>query len=78
MIFLLLLHWLTLPITSVIVPSFWCVLSRVQPYKVPEYLERVDSAPLVYVEEMESKKQKTAAIIKEKIYLFGVNSWFQE
>lgn len=36
-------------------------------------LERVDSAPLVYEEEIESKKQKTVAIIKEKIYLFGVN-----
>lgn len=44
----------------------------------PTHLERVDSAPLVYEEEIESKKQKTMAVIKEKIYLFGVKSSVKE
>lgn len=49
------------------------MLSSARPSMNHAHLERVDSAPLVYEEEIESKKQKTVAVIKEKIYLFGVN-----
>lgn len=58
--------------------SFWCLLSSPPLSMDHSQLERVDSAPLVYEEEIESKKQKTVAIIKEKIYLFGVKSRVKE
>ncbi|XP_050695559.1 battenin-like [Eriocheir sinensis] len=64
-----LLTFLVVPI--IIMVSFWCVLSSARPSMNHTHLERVDSAPLVYKEELESKKQKTVAVIKEKIYLFG-------
>ncbi|MPC88341.1 hypothetical protein E2C01_083242 [Portunus trituberculatus] len=66
-----LLTFLAVPL--LIVFSFWCLLSRAQPVKGPSDLENVDSATLVCEEEeMEGKKQKMAARIKEKIFIFGL------
>ncbi|XP_063867951.1 battenin-like isoform X2 [Scylla paramamosain] len=66
-----LLTFLAVPV--VIVFSFWCLLSRAQPLKAPVDLEKVDSVALVCEkEEIEGKKQKMAARIKQKIFIFGL------
>lgn len=65
-----LLSFLVVPV--LIVFSYWCVLTRSQPLRGPGDLDRVDSVALVSEEEIEGKKQKMAAVIKEKIFLFGL------